>query len=72
MRPSSLNSTSGPGTGHCLNGSRRALLPGVASEPVRPGTHRTSAGRAGNGQPPLPAVAANTPAWGPRISPPSS
>ena len=71
LRPSSLSSTRGSGTGHCLNGSRRALLPCVANEPVRPGTHRASAGRAGNGQPSLPVVAASPPAWGPRISPPS-
>ena len=71
MRPSSLNSTSGPGTGQRLNCSRRALLPGVASEPGPTRTHRASAGRAGNGQPPLPVVAASPPAWGPRISPPS-
>ena len=60
MRPSSLNSTSGPGTGHCLNCSRRALLPGVASEPgptrntlreCRPGGKWPTAAARGRGQP---------------------
>ena len=60
MRPSSLNSTSGPGTGQCLNCSRRALLPGVASEPgptrntpreCRPGGKWPTAAGRGRGQP---------------------
>ena len=71
MRPSSLNSTGGPGTGHCLNCSRRALLPGVASEPgptrntpreCRPGGKWPTAAARGRGQPA---------GLGPRISPPS-
>ena len=39
---------------------------GLGQQPVRPGTHRASAGRAGNGQPPLPVVVASPPAWGRR------